>query len=128
MRIIYIVMLGLVASLWTGSVAADQAGIRALRGTWEGPWYIGMSSGKARVEIDESGAGTIAFTNLENFTDRPVVLEKTSFDGAVFRFSASGEGTHTFSAVLKLREGGEEMRGNGKYGGFGARMELKRVD
>jgi len=125
---VWITILALLAGIWAGSLSAGQSGMEALRGTWEGPWYIGMSSGKARIEIDASGAGMIAFTNLENFTDRPVALEKASFDGKAFRFTASGEGAHTFSAVLQMRDGGEEMRGNGKYGGFGARVELKRAD
>lgn len=124
---IWIAILALGTGIWTGSLSADQAGMQALRGAWEGPWYIGMSSGKARIEIDADGAGTIAFTNLENFGDRPVALDKASFDGRVFRFSASGDGTGEFSADLQML-GSTQMRGNGKYGGFGARVELKRAD
>lgn len=115
----------LLASLWAGPLAAEQAGVEKLQGTWEGPWYIGMSSGKARVEIDAGGQGTIAFTNLENFGERPVALEKAAFDGKAFRFSAAGEGAQEFSASLQLRGDGQ-LLGNGKYGGFGARLELQR--
>jgi hypothetical protein len=117
--------LALVAGLWAGALAAGQAGIEKLQGTWEGPWYIGMSSGKARVEIDADGKGTIAFTNLENFGERPVALENAAFDGKALRFSAAGEGAHEFSAILHLRGAGEQLQGNGKYGGFGARLELQ---
>jgi hypothetical protein len=124
---VWITILALLAGIWAGSLSADQSGMEGLRGAWEGPWYIGMSSGKARLEIDASGAGTIAFTNLENFGDQPVALGKVSFDGKIFRFSASGDGTREFSADLQLR-GNTQLRGNGKYGGFGARLELKRAD
>lgn len=123
---IWLAMLALVASMWVGTVAAEQSGMEKLQGTWEGPWYIGMSSGKARIAIDASGAGTIVFTNLENFGDKPVALEKAAFDGRSFKFSASGEGAHEFSASLQLRGAGGQLQGNGKYGGFGARLELQR--
>lgn len=122
---IWMVVLVLVAGSWAMPPAAGQAGTEALQGTWEGPWYIGMSSGKARIEIDAEGAGTIAFTNLENFGERPVPLEKVAFDGKAFRFSASGEGAHEFAVRLQLR-GADELLGNGSYGGFGARLELRR--
>lgn len=118
--------LALVASICVGPLAAEQSGMEKLQGTWEGPWYIGMSSGKAQLAIDASGAGTIVFTNLENFGDKPVALEKVTFNGKSFKFSASGEGSHDFSASLQLRGGGEQLVGSGKYGGFGARLELQR--
>ena len=123
---IWLAMLALVAGTWVGSLAAGQSGMEQLQGTWEGPWYIGMSSGKARIAIDGSGAGTIVFTNLENFGNNPVALEKAVFDGKSLKFSASGEGAHEFSASLQLRGAGEQLRGNGMYGGFGARLELQR--
>lgn len=122
---IWLAMLALVAGMWMEPLAAEQSGMEKLQGTWEGPWYIGMSSGKARIAIDASGAGTIVFTNLENFGDKPVALAKGAFDGKAFKFSASGEGAHEFSASLQLRGAGE-LVGNGKYGGFGARLELQR--
>lgn len=122
---IWMVVLALVAGSWAMPQAAGQGGIEALQGTWEGPWYIGMSSGKARIEIDAGGTGTIAFTNLENFGERPVALENAAFDGKAFRFSASGDGAHEFSARLQMRGAGE-LLGNGSYGGFGARLELRR--
>jgi hypothetical protein len=29
---------------------------------------------------------------------------------------------------MQLGSGGKQLRGNGKYGGFGARLELQRAD
>ena len=126
MRRLWLAMLALVACICVGPLAAEQAGMEKLQGTWDGPWYIGMSSGKAQLAIDASGAGTIVFTNLENFGAEPVALEKATFDGRTFKFSASGEGAHEFSASLQLRSGGGQLVGSGKYGGFGARLELQR--
>jgi hypothetical protein len=116
----------LVANTWVGAALADQWA--SLQGTWKGPWYIGMSSGLATVEIAADGSGTIAFTNLENFGDEPVVLTKTSFDGKTFRFAASGMGGVEFSGGMQPESVGKRLRGNGKYGGFGARLELRRTD
>ena len=116
----------LVANTWGGAALADP--MSSLQGTWRGPWYIGMSSGLAKMEIAADGSGTIAFTNLENFGEEPVALTKTSFDGNTFRFAASGSGGVAFSAGLQAGVGGNQLRGNGKYGGFGARLELQRAD
>lgn len=117
----------LVANSWVGTtVLADQ--FDSLQGVWAGPWYIGMTSGLARMEIAADGSGNIAFTNLENFGEDPVALAKTSFDGKTFGFTASGTGGIAFSAAMQLAGGGKQMRGNGKYGGFGARLELGRTD
>jgi hypothetical protein len=116
----------LVTNTWGSAVLADQAS--SLQGTWKGPWYIGMSSGLAKMEIAADGSGTIAFTNLENFGEEPVALTKTSFDGKIFKFAASGTGGIAFSVGLQPGAGGKQLRGNGKYGGFGARLELQRAD
>lgn len=116
----------LAANTCVGAALADQFDL--LQGTWTGPWYIGMTSGLARMEIAADGSGKIAFTNLENFGEEPVALAKTSFDGKTFRFAASGTGGAAFSAGMQFAAGGKQMRGNGKYGGFGARLELRRTD
>jgi hypothetical protein len=80
------------------------------------------------MQIASDGSGTIAFTNLENFGEEPVALTKTSFDGKTFRFAASGTGGVAFSAGMQPGSGGKLLRGNGRYGGFGARLELRRAD
>ena len=125
-RRIWLAAIVLAAHTWAGGAAADQ--LTSLQGTWKGPWYIGMTSGLASMEIAADGSGTIAFTNLENFGEEPVALTKTSFDGKTFRFAASGTGGVEFSVGTQLGSGGNQLRGNGKYGGFGARLELRRMD
>jgi hypothetical protein len=116
----------LAANIWAGVTLADQ--LASLQGTWKGPWYIGMSSGLATMEIAADGSGTIAFTNLENFGEDPVALTKSSFDGKTFRFAASGTSGVAMSFGMQPESGGKQLRGNGKYGGFGARLELRRAD
>ena len=116
----------LAANTWVGASLADQ--LASLQGTWKGPWYIGMTSGVATMKIAADGSGTIAFTNLENFGEEAVGVAKTSFDGKTFRFAASGTGGVEFSAGMQLGSGGKELRGNGKYGNLGARLELQRAD
>lgn len=126
MRVKWLTAVALAATIWVGEVVADEPG--SLQGVWKGPWYIGMSSGVATMEIVADGSGTIAFTNLETFGEKPAALAKTSFDGRTFRFSASGAGSAEFSATMQLVGKGRQLRGSGKYGGFGARLELRRAD
>jgi hypothetical protein len=113
------------AIIFVGTAFADTG---ALRGSWKGPWYIGMSSGVVAMEIAADGSGKIVLTNLEEFGSEPVPLAKQSFDGNVFTFSATGANGAVLAMTLKLGEGGKQMRGNGKHAGFGARMELQRSD
>ena len=113
------------AILFVGTAVADTG---ALRGSWNGPWYIGMSSGVVAMVIAEDGAGKISLTNLEEFGTQPVPLAKQSFDGNVFTFSATGANGAVLTMSLHLGGGGRQLRGNGKHAGFGARMELQRAD
>ena len=102
--------------------AADTA---AVNGKWEGPWYRGMTSGKAVFEIRDGG-GTIQLTNSETFGDAAKPLKKVEFDGKTFRFEADG-GTGPLVAAVKLNDRGDQMKGMGKYEGFPVRFELMRV-
>ena len=126
MNKVWLAAIVLAANTCVGIALADQLAL--LQGTWKGPWYIGMTSGLATMEIAADGSGTIVFTNLENFGEEPVALTKTSFDGRTFRFAASGTGGGVISFATQLGSDGKQLRGNGKYGGFGARVELRRAD
>ena len=121
--------IGLIAGVMTlllaGAALADSA---ALRGSWKGPWYIGMSSGTAEMEIAADGSGNVTLTNLDEFGEKPVPLTKQSFDGKVFSFTAIGASGAALNMNLKLGDNGRQLRGNGKHAGFGARMELQRAD
>ena len=113
------------ALLFASVAIADTS---ALRGSWKGPWYIGMSSGIVAMDIAGDGSGKIALTNLDEFGSQPVVLARPSFDGKTFSFSATGANGAALVMNLQLGADGKQLRGNGKHGGFGARMELQRAD
>jgi hypothetical protein len=105
-------------------LSAHAADISALNGIWEGPWYRGMTSGKAVFEIKD-GAATIQLTNSETFGDDVKQVKQVEFDGKTLRFVADG-GTGPMTAALKLNERGDQMKGMGKYEGFPVRFELMR--
>ena len=112
-------------TLFAGAAVADTS---PLRGSWKGPWYIGMSSGMVTMDIAEDGTGKVTLTNLDEFGTRPVALAKQSFDGKALTFSATGDNGAALIMTLQLGKDGTQLRGNGKHGGFGARMELQRAD
>jgi len=116
-------MLAMVAGLVCAQAWADAT---SLEGTWKGPWYIGMTSGIATMEIAADGSGRIALTNLEDFGSQPVALEKVAFDGKVLAFVATGANGTPLSARLNLGADGAQLKGSGKHGSFGARLELRR--
>lgn len=119
---------------WIAGLAMLLAAVAALAdpgklaGSWKGPWYIGMSSGMATMEIAADGSGTISLTNMDEFGAQPVPLAKQAYDGKVLRFSATGANGVPLTVGLQSENEGRRLRGNGKYGGFGARLELQRVD
>lgn len=97
-----------------------------VRGTWEGPWYRGMTSGKARLQINDGG-GTIRFTNLDNFGTEEHPLSEMALEGANFKFRSEGDKGGALTANLKLSETADAMKGLGKFEGFPLRFEIKRV-
>ncbi|MEO8628770.1 MAG: hypothetical protein ABI612_11800 [Betaproteobacteria bacterium] len=97
-----------------------------MRGTWEGPWYRGMTSGKARLLIT-AGGGTIRFTNLDNFGTEEHPLSEMALEGSNFSFRSEGDKGGALTANLKLSETADAMKGLGKFDGFPLRFEIKRV-
>jgi hypothetical protein len=118
--------IGIAMAMFFSCAAADDSG--TLAGSWKGPWYIGMSSGIAVMDLAADGSGTIALTNLDEFGAQPVALTKQSFDGKRLSFSAIGANGAPLVMNLQLAESGKQLRGNGKHAGFGARLELQRAD
>lgn len=120
--------LGVALCLALGAIAAlaQQADTHAIDGAWEGPWYRGMTSGRAKLEIKE-GEGTIQLVGLDNFGNEPQPLKELGFDGKVISFRVKGEGGSTLSATLKLNEAGTDLKGMCKFEGFTVRVEVKRV-
>ena len=105
--------------------AADLAG---LAGTWKGPWYIGMSSGMATLEVAADGAATLVLTNMDEFGGAPAPLSKESWDGKTLRFNAAGANGTPLVIAMQSENDGRKLRGNGKYAGFGARLELQKAE
>jgi hypothetical protein len=97
-----------------------------MRGTWEGPWYRGMTSGKARLQITDAG-GTIRFTNLDNFGTEEHPLSEIALEGSNFTFRSEGDKGGALNANLKLSETADALKGLGKFDGFPLRFEIKRV-
>jgi len=106
-------------------VSAQQSDAHSIDGVWTGPWYQGMSSGKARFEIDGSN-GTMELTNAERFGDGTHPLQKVTFDGKTFTFEALGD-SGAMTGKLQLNARGDQMKGAGRHEGFAVRFELART-
>jgi hypothetical protein len=115
-------------SLVLGSIvaSAQQADTHAIDGAWEGPWYRGMTSGRAKLEI-KGGEGTIQLVALDNFGNEPQPLKEVGFDGKTLAFRTKGEAGSTLAATLKLNEAATDLKGMGKFEGFTVRVEVKRA-
>lgn len=117
--------LALMASA-ASSVAADMA---ALRGQWTGVWYIGMSSGKAQLVLDNADHGRISFTNLtDEFGDDALELSRLSFDGETLSFLVPSKGSASFAISLKTKREGHTLDGGGKFDGAVAKLVFNKDD
>lgn len=100
----------------------------AVVGTWSGPWYLGMTSGVARLALTGDGVlrGTLQMTNNEKFGEAEVPLAQAALDGNLVRFKATGADGRVLVAELPLAADGTRMKGLAKYGGYNVRFELTR--
>ena len=119
-------MLLLAVSSFLGPGVAGAQGTQALDGTWVGPWYRGMSSGVATLRID-GGTGTLQLTNAETFGEEPRPLVRLVVKGDQVSLRADGNSGAPLIVELKANAAGDQMKGMGKYEGFGVRMELRRT-
>jgi hypothetical protein len=113
------------ASVFAGLVLSVGVHADDLSGTWKGPWYLGMSSGVATLQVDGSN-GSLLLTNNENFGAEPVALKSVSFESNVLRFRAKGSDGSLMVASLPVRDDGA-IRGTVTYGGYKLLLELSRV-
>ena len=95
-------------------------------GSWEGPWYRGMTSGTMVLSIEADGSGTVKFKNLDNFGEDVVELTRVKKQPDSFGFSASGDGPGVFVASTMLTREGTILEGKGEYEGFPIKFKLKR--
>ncbi|HUU72859.1 MAG TPA: hypothetical protein VMW70_09540 [Burkholderiales bacterium] len=112
------------AVFWASCLPAGAAD--GFSGSWEGPWYRGMTSGTMILLIETDGSGVIEFTNLDNFGEETVELSKVKKAEDSFGFSASGAGPGVFVATTELISDGKVLKGKGEYEGFPIKFKLKR--
>ena len=123
MRTVWMLLIGAAALLAVEAAAQDS---KSIDGTWQGPWYRGMSSGVATLKI-AGGSGALQLTNAETFGDEPRPLVKLQVNGDQVSLRADGSAGAPLTLELKLNGPGDKMKGMGKYEGFGVRMELQRT-
>ena len=116
-------------SLITASTAALAADLAALRGQWSGVWYIGMSSGKARLVMDDNNRTRISFTNLtDEFGDQDIDVTRLNYDGETLSFSVPSKGSALFAVSLKNKREGRMLDGGGKFDGAVAKLVFNKDD
>lgn len=93
---------------------------------WHGPWYLGMTSGIADLNLT-AGGGTLTLTNNENFGAEPVVVSDLERGGGQLRFRALGADGKMLSCQIPVSSDAARARGFCRYGGFNLRFELTRV-
>jgi hypothetical protein len=103
------------------SIAADAIA-PTLQGHWSGVWYIGMSSGKSRLTFNENGSASISFTNLDEFGEDEISLNKLTMDSGTVSFSVPSKYSAFFQIQLKIKPDGLTLDGSGKFDGAGAKL------
>ena len=115
--------------LLAASTAALAADLAALRGQWSGVWYIGMSSGKARLKLEDTNHGSIIFTNLsDEFGDTDIEITRIAYDGETLTFSVPSKGSALFAVSLKNKREGKLLDGGGKFDGAIAKLVFDKAD
>ena len=119
-----ILTIALLLAYWfAGALSASADDVS---GTWQGPWYRGMTSGTMTLEVDAAGAGTAQFTNLDNFGEKVVSLSRVDISDSELSFSAAGEGAGVFVATSRVTNDGQVLKGKALYEGFPIKFKLKR--
>lgn len=114
-------------TLISAAATAFAADLGTLRGQWSGVWYIGMSSGKARLVLDGPAHSRINFTNLnDEFGDQDIEVSSLSFDGNTLRFSVPSKGSASFAIALKNQREGQVLDGGGKFDGAVAKLVFNK--
>ncbi len=107
---------------------ADSGDAGAVRGDWTGPWYLGMTSGIARLTVsgDSKLQGTLQMTNNERFGADAVAVEDVIFRDGQLSFRAIGADGKALVGQLPLSANGTVLKGFAKYGGYNIRFEFAR--
>jgi hypothetical protein len=81
-----------------------------------------MSSGKSHLIFNENGTASISFTNLDEFGEDLIALNKLSIDSSTVSFSVPSKYSASFQIQLKIKPDGLTLDGNGKFDGAGAKL------
>jgi hypothetical protein len=100
----------------------------SLKGQWNGVWYIGMSSGKAVLNFNENGICRINFTNLDEFGEEAIEVNKFTLDSDKISFSVPSKYSAFFQIQLKLKPDGKSLDGIGKFDGAGAKLVFTKAN
>lgn len=108
--------------------AAESDAATDVRGTWTGPWYLGMTSGVATLILEGEPAleGTLQLTNNERFGVAPRLLSDARFEDGQLRFKVTGDDGQRLTAQLPLTGEGSRLKGLAKYSGYNIKFELNR--
>ncbi len=126
-----IALLAVTAWLMLGAplpAAAEGDAATDVRGTWTGPWYLGMTSGVATLTLRGEGVleGSLQLTNSERFGTAVRPLSEAQFEGGQLRFKVTGEDGQRMTAQLPVTGEGTRMKGLAKYSGYNIKFELTR--
>jgi hypothetical protein len=121
------VMAWLVLGVLPRAAAEGDAAID-VRGTWTGPWYLGMTSGVATLTLRGEAAleGSLQLTNNERFGTAARPLSEAQFESGQLRFKVTGEDGQRMTAQLPVAGEGTRMKGLAKYSGYNIKFELTR--
>lgn len=108
--------------------AAEGDAAPDIRGTWTGPWYLGMTSGVATLVLEGEPAlkGTLQLTNNERFGVAPRPLSEARFEEGQLRFKVTGDDGQRMTAQLPVTGEGARLKGLAKYSGYNIKFELTR--
>ena len=88
-----------------------------------------MSSGKARLKLEDTNHGSIIFTNLsDEFGDTDIEITRIAYDGETLTFSVPSKGSALFAVSLKNKREGKLLDGGGKFDGAIAKLVFDKAD
>ena len=95
-------------------------------GRWQGNWLEGMSSGKAALEVTESGA-QMSLSSLPVFGAAPISVTKLTSDDKQLKFTAVGADGRSYRFDLKPSSNGSKLIGKAFYDSLHMELELARA-
>jgi hypothetical protein len=122
------VTLAALATCGACAARGDDTAPAPVAGSWQGPWYLGMTSGIATLVLEQGAlpGGSLQLTNNEAFGPEARPLQDISIVDGRLRFRVKGADGRLLSADLPMSGQGRALKGFAKYGGYNIRLELVR--